>query len=195
MAGPSRLVWLPREGVPEPVLWCPPLSSSGSPTVPGATGWRWAWPAAVVGSMRTSSGRMTSREKRQPTDHQPPPRCSGRRTGSVWSASRWRWVRRASTAAAGTVPTSRSCCNRPTGASGASGVLVCPRAWSGNGASLVFVEGESSGDSDINMLSMDDDRRVTPLIATEFSEASAGVSPDGRWITYVSDRRHRGALH
>lgn len=63
-----------------------------------------------------------------------------------------------------------------------------PRAWSGNGASLVFVEGESSGDSDINMLSMDDDRRVTPLIATEFSEASAGVSPDGRWITYVSDR-------
>ena len=35
---------------------------------------------------------------------------------------------------------------------------------------------------------MDGGYRVTPLIATEFSEHSASVSPDGRWIAYVSDR-------
>ena len=77
---------------------------------------------------------------------------------------------------------------RPPGASGTSGVVAFPGAWSGNGESLVFVEGNPTGDFDINLLSMDDDRRVTPLIATEFREHSAGVSPDGRWITYVSNR-------
>ena len=76
---------------------------------------------------------------------------------------------------------------RPPGASGITGSVALPQGWSRDGASLVFVEGDGTRGFDINLLSMDD-HRVTPLIATEFSDHSASMSPDGRWIAYVSNR-------
>ena len=37
------------------------------------------------------------------------------------------------------------------------------------------------------MLPLSGDRKAAPLLATPFNERDAGFSPDGRWITYISD--------
>jgi Tol biopolymer transport system component len=37
------------------------------------------------------------------------------------------------------------------------------------------------------MLSIDGDRQAKPLLRTEFNEAQASISPDGRWLSYTSD--------
>jgi Tol biopolymer transport system component len=37
------------------------------------------------------------------------------------------------------------------------------------------------------MLSLDGDRQAKPLLRTEFNEAQASISPDGRWLSYTSD--------
>ena len=49
-------------------------------------------------------------------------------------------------------------------------------------------ERDETLDFDINLLSMDAEHVVTGLIATEFNEAGATLSPNGRWIAYSSDR-------
>ena len=46
---------------------------------------------------------------------------------------------------------------------------------------------EGGGNRDLHVLTLDDERRVEPLIATEFYEGSAAISPDGRWLAYESD--------
>ena len=40
---------------------------------------------------------------------------------------------------------------------------------------------------DVVMLSMDGERRVVPLLNTQFSERNAEISPDGRWLAYQSN--------
>ena len=68
------------------------------------------------------------------------------------------------------------------------GATAFPQAWLPDGTGLVFDERDETLDFDINLLSMDDEHAVTGLIATEFNEAGATLSPNGRWIAYSSDR-------
>jgi Tol biopolymer transport system component len=51
---------------------------------------------------------------------------------------------------------------------------------------LYSVPGEGSG-QDISVLSLDDPSETRPFRHTEFQEASAMFSPDGRWVAYHSD--------
>ncbi len=62
-------------------------------------------------------------------------------------------------------------------------------SWSPEGDRLVFSEGPAPGgyNLDLGVLSMDDGT-VQPLINTEFRELYAEVSPNGRWVAYVSTR-------
>ena len=53
-------------------------------------------------------------------------------------------------------------------------------------AGLVFREG-STGDADLGYLDHATDSVSEDLLATEFNEQAVSLSPDGRWMAYVSD--------
>jgi len=62
-----------------------------------------------------------------------------------------------------------------------------PESFSPDGSRLVYREefGRGRG-SDLHVLSMDD-LSSQPLLATEFDEEGAAISPDGRWIAITSN--------
>jgi eukaryotic-like serine/threonine-protein kinase len=61
-------------------------------------------------------------------------------------------------------------------------------SWSGHGNSVVFEEA-SGGDTvyDIAALSMDGARERKPLLQGNFVEANPQISPDGKWMAYLSN--------
>ncbi len=61
-----------------------------------------------------------------------------------------------------------------------------PQAFSPDGTALVFQDRKSLG-TDLGMLSLEGERISTLLMETEFSERSAALSPDGRWMAYQSN--------
>ena len=70
-----------------------------------------------------------------------------------------------------------------------------PWAWSPDGASLLFRPRRNNRGGDIGMLAMDGDRSVEWLFDSEFIEAEPGISPDGRWIAYASNRSGRDEVY
>ena len=58
--------------------------------------------------------------------------------------------------------------------------------WTDGGALVVDALSENQG-LDINLLALDAEPSLTPLIATEFNEHGPSFSPDGRWLAYTSD--------
>jgi Tol biopolymer transport system component len=63
-----------------------------------------------------------------------------------------------------------------------TGPAEFPGAWTPDGRSLVV------GDSgDISIVSVDTAGPLRKLVATRFNERIPDLSPDGRWLTYVSD--------
>ena len=67
--------------------------------------------------------------------------------------------------------------------------IQIPFSWSGDGQSLVIFD--FLGDGNISVVSLGAESRTESLIATEFLETYAEVSPDGRWIAYQSDESGR----
>lgn len=59
-----------------------------------------------------------------------------------------------------------------------------PLSFSPDGTRLIFREVKASTGADLSMLSTDG--RITPVVATQFSERNAAISPDGRWLAYES---------
>ncbi len=62
-----------------------------------------------------------------------------------------------------------------------------PNAFSTDGKQLVYREGLPSRGGDLLVLSLDRDGSSAPLLATEFEERNAELSPDGRWLAYESN--------
>ena len=62
-----------------------------------------------------------------------------------------------------------------------------PSAFSPDGTRLLFREVNPDTGNDLVVLSMEGDRSMEPLLATEFGEGNAELSPDGRWVAYESD--------
>ena len=56
-----------------------------------------------------------------------------------------------------------------------------------HGTRLVFRENHPETGEDLGVLSMEGDRSMAPLVATEFIERNAELSSDGRWIAYESN--------
>ena len=78
--------------------------------------------------------------------------------------------------------------------------LQWPQSWSPDGRTLVFSRRVRTGPAaaetlDTMMMRLDADRTVAPLLATEFTESNAAVSPDGRWIAYRSDESGRNEVY
>ncbi|MGE0129636.1 MAG: protein kinase [Blastocatellales bacterium] len=62
-----------------------------------------------------------------------------------------------------------------------------PLSWSPDGKFLVFAMGDPQTRTDIWLLPLSGERKPQPLIRTKSDERGARVSPDGRWLAYVSD--------
>jgi eukaryotic-like serine/threonine-protein kinase len=64
-----------------------------------------------------------------------------------------------------------------------------PVAWSKDGRYIVFVriDQDTKTKGDLWVLPLFGDRKPFPFLATEFDEGKASLSPDGKWICYLSD--------
>jgi serine/threonine protein kinase/Tol biopolymer transport system component len=67
-----------------------------------------------------------------------------------------------------------------------------PGSWSNNG-SLAFDEQKPSAERDIWIAPKDGS--PTPFLLTPFDESSPALSPDGRWLAYVSDEAGRSDVY
>jgi Tol biopolymer transport system component len=65
-----------------------------------------------------------------------------------------------------------------------------PVGWTSDEKSLVFYES-----ADIKLLALDGDRKVRPLLSTKFGERMADLSPDGRWLAYVSNETGQSEVY
>jgi eukaryotic-like serine/threonine-protein kinase len=70
-----------------------------------------------------------------------------------------------------------------------------PTSFAPDGTRLVFRRGTPNGASDIGMLSLGSERRVTVLMETPFAEWNAEVSPNGRWVAYQSSESGRDEIY
>ena len=70
-----------------------------------------------------------------------------------------------------------------------------PEAFSPDGKLLLFREVHPDTRNDLAVLSMEGDRPVEPLVATEFDEGNADLSPDGRWVAYQSNASGRVEIY
>jgi serine/threonine-protein kinase len=59
--------------------------------------------------------------------------------------------------------------------------------WSRDGATLIFTGIGTGGGWDIAALRLDGDRKPIPILATKFDEMVGSLSPDGRWLAYLSN--------
>ena len=74
---------------------------------------------------------------------------------------------------------------------------LIPRSWSADANSLLLSELALSGTTsyDIGILSMEGDRPWRPLIQGEFVEVGPAISPDGRWMAYISNESGRQEIY
>ena len=82
---------------------------------------------------------------------------------------------------------------KPTDGSGEAELLLeregiqFPGSWSPDGSILAFYERKSETGLDLYTLAVDGDRVPVEVVVTPANEHSPMFSPDGRWITFVSD--------
>ena len=64
-------------------------------------------------------------------------------------------------------------------------------SWSPDGQALIFTEIDPQTREDLWVLHLEGEPEAQPLIQTAFREFGGRVSPDGRWLAYVSDESER----
>ena len=65
--------------------------------------------------------------------------------------------------------------------------MMQPTDWSIDGRVLLFTTRHAKTGLDVWALPLAGDRKPWPLLQTPFDESDAHVSPDGRWVAYVSN--------
>jgi serine/threonine protein kinase/Tol biopolymer transport system component len=71
-----------------------------------------------------------------------------------------------------------------------SDIPMWANSWSRDGRSIVFAGMGPNGNFDVSMLTLED-KKVQPLLASNFREADPNISPDGRWLAYTSSESGR----
>jgi serine/threonine-protein kinase len=66
-------------------------------------------------------------------------------------------------------------------------------AWSPDGRTLVFADYGTT--AEVWILRLDGDRKPRPFLNGPFKEYEARLSPNGRWLAYVSDESGRGEVY
>jgi hypothetical protein len=67
-------------------------------------------------------------------------------------------------------------------------------AWSPNGQSIILNTRSAATGQDLSVYSFES-RTVTPFLTTPANEFGAAISPDGRWVAYVSNESGRQEVH
>ena len=70
-----------------------------------------------------------------------------------------------------------------------------PQSWSPDGQSIAHVVVDPKTRSDIWMLPLSGNRQPTPFLQTSFGEHHARISPDGRWMAFVSNESGRDEVY
>ncbi len=70
-----------------------------------------------------------------------------------------------------------------------------PNSITPDGKTLFFRETAAGTGFDIHSMTLDGDRSSTPVLVTAFNESSPQISPDGRWLAYVSDQSGRNEVY
>jgi serine/threonine-protein kinase len=61
-----------------------------------------------------------------------------------------------------------------------------PISFTPDGKRLVVIQPSGAPPRDLAVVSLDGDRKVQPLLNSEFDETNGEISPDGRWLAYES---------
>jgi len=89
---------------------------------------------------------------------------------------------------------------KPVNGGGAEEVILkndfpkIPLSWSEHGQYLAYEERDPKTKSDLWYLSLQD-RQPIKFLSTDFNETQAQISPNGRWIAYVSDQSGRPEVY
>jgi Tol biopolymer transport system component len=78
------------------------------------------------------------------------------------------------------------------------GPFDVPSTWSADGKELVFTRGfnVSGGNTDIYAIAVDEpNKEPRPVVATMADERFPEISPDGKWLAYVSNETGRAELY
>jgi len=70
-----------------------------------------------------------------------------------------------------------------------------PYCWSSDAKILVGMEMRLLANSDIAMLSMEGNHPRKPLLQESYEESRPKISPDGRWIAYMSNESRRNEVY
>jgi Tol biopolymer transport system component len=68
-------------------------------------------------------------------------------------------------------------------------------SWSADGRLILYDEQDASGKSAIWQLPLESPRKPTPVLRSDFRVRSARLSPDGRWMVYVSNESGRDEVY
>ncbi len=70
-----------------------------------------------------------------------------------------------------------------------------PGSWSPDGRTFVFAEQHPTSPRDVLMVPMAGDRKPVPVLNGPYNEWQPSISPDGRWLAYVSDESGRNEVY
>ncbi len=72
-----------------------------------------------------------------------------------------------------------------------------PWSWSGDAKTLILVEYDLSARPQFNIgtLSMEGGRQLKPLLKEKYEKGQPKVSPDGRWMAYMSDESGKSEIY
>jgi dipeptidyl aminopeptidase/acylaminoacyl peptidase len=70
-----------------------------------------------------------------------------------------------------------------------------PQSWSRDGRFIAYVTIHPKTHTDIWLFPTAGDRTPAPFLQTEFEERNARISPDGRWMAYVSNESGSDAVY
>jgi serine/threonine-protein kinase len=179
-----RLVWVSRDGTVTPIAAPPnaytdpaiaPDGRSIALSVQGTTQTLWVYDLA-----RSSLTTLPA---------------TGSIQAPLWTPDSRRLVYRATRAG------SRNLFWRPADGSGeeerltTSERLHTPTSISPDGRLLVFTEVAADTGNDLWVMDTDPPRAVRPVMKTPFTERSAKISPDGKWLAYNSDESGRAEVY
>ena len=72
---------------------------------------------------------------------------------------------------------------------------LAARAMTADGKQLLFETLGATSGVDLWLLPLDGSRHATPFLQTPFDEGNPSLSPDGRWVAYVSDKSGQGEVY
>jgi len=76
-----------------------------------------------------------------------------------------------------------------------TGVELYADDWSLDGRYILYESSDPKTKFDLWVLPMTGDRKPYPFLQTEFNETHSQISPDGRWVAYVSDESGRPEVY